>query len=56
LVKPGGIEKDVALIETDDADHAAADQAYRTKYVRYARSYVDPVLSANANMLRLIAR
>ncbi len=26
----------------EDADHDAIDQAYRTKYVRYGSSYVDP--------------
>jgi hypothetical protein len=54
----GGIEKDVTLVETDDVDHDAIDLAYRAKYARYARSYVDAVLSPNATaaMLRLIAR
>jgi hypothetical protein len=50
--------RDVGLVETVDADHDAVDHAYRTKYVRYARRYVDFVLSANATAatLRLIAR
>jgi hypothetical protein len=57
-VRAGGVTRDVAFQEPDDADHAAIDQAYRTKYARYGRSYVDPMLDPNATAatLRLIAR
>jgi hypothetical protein len=58
LIRAAGLTRDVAFQEPDDADHAAIDQAYRTKYARYARSYVDPMVSpdATAATLRLIAR
>jgi hypothetical protein len=58
LIRAAGLTRDVAFQEPDDADHAAIDQAYRTKYARYARSYVDPIVSpdATAATLRLIAR
>jgi hypothetical protein len=53
----GGVSRDVASQEPDDADHAAIDQAFRTKYARYGGSYVDPMVSpdATAATLRLIA-
>ena len=57
-IRAGGLTHDVAFAEPDDADHAAIDQAYRTKYARYASTYVDPMVSstATAATLRLIAR
>ena len=58
LIRAAGLTRDVAFQEPEGADHAAIDQAYRTKYARYARSYVDPMVSpeATAATLRLIAR
>lgn len=57
-IRAGGVERDVAFEEPDDLDHGAIDQAYRTKYARYASTYVDPMVSpdATAATLRLIAR
>src|SRR5919201_94281 len=57
-IRAGGLTRDVAFPEPDDADHAAIDQAYRTKYARYAGRYVDPMVSpdATAATLRLVAR
>ena len=57
-IQAGGVTRDVAFQEPADADHAAIDQAYRTKYARYDRSYVDPMISATATAatLRLIPR
>jgi hypothetical protein len=57
-IRAGGVTRDVTFQEPDDADHAAIDQAYRTKYARYASAYVDPMVSPNATAatLRLIAR
>lgn len=54
----GGLTRDVALQEPDDADHAAIDQAYQAKYARYGNSYVDPMVSpdATAATLQLIPR
>jgi len=45
-------------VEPGDADHAAIDQAYRRKYARYSRTYVDPMVSpdAAAATLRLTPR
>jgi hypothetical protein len=56
-IRAGGLTRDVAFQEPD-ADHAAIDQAYRTKYARYGPSYVDPMVDPNAKAatLRLIAR
>ena len=57
-IRAGGITRDVAFQEPEDADHPAIDQAYQTKYARYGNSYVDPMVSpeATAATLRLIAR
>ena len=56
-IRAGGVTRDVTFQEPDDADHAAIDQAYRTKYARYGSAYVDPMVSPNATAaaLRLIA-
>lgn len=55
-IRAGGVERDVAFEEPDDADHDAIDQAYRTKYARYDSAYVDPMVSpgARAATLRLV--
>jgi hypothetical protein len=57
-IRAGGLTRDVALQEPDDADHAAIDQAYQAKYARYGNSYVDPMVSpdATAATLQLIPR
>jgi hypothetical protein len=57
-IRAGGLTRDVAFQEPADADNAAIDQAYRTKYARYGSSYVDPMVSPNATAatLRVIAR
>jgi len=57
-IRAGGVEREVAFQEPDDADHDAIDHAYQTKYARYGSSYVDPMVSpeATAATLRLIAR
>jgi hypothetical protein len=57
-IRAGGVTRDVAFQEPDDADHDAIDQAYRAKYAHYGGSYVDPMVSPNATAatLRLIAR
>jgi uncharacterized protein DUF2255 len=53
-----GIERDVAFEAPDDADHHAIDDAYRTKYARFASTYVEPMVSpaATAATLRLVPR
>jgi hypothetical protein len=57
-IRAGGITRDVTFQEAHDADQAAIDHAYRTKYGRYGGTYVDPMVSrdATAATLRLIAR
>lgn len=47
-IRAGGVERDVAFAEPEDADHAAIDRAYRSKYARYGHSYVDPTVTAEA--------
>jgi hypothetical protein len=57
-IQAGGLTREVAFQEPDDADHAAIDQAYRTKYARYGSSYVEPMVSPDvtAATLRLLPR
>jgi hypothetical protein len=57
-IRAGGVDREVDFAPPDDADQDAIDQAYRTKYARYASTYVDPMLSpdARAATLRLVAR
>jgi len=57
-IRAGGVDREVDFAPSDDADQDAIDQAYRTKYARYASTYVDPMLSpdARAATLRLVAR
>jgi hypothetical protein len=61
-IRAGGIERDVIFDEPADADRtaidAAIDQAYRSKYAGYSRTYVDPMVSpdATAATLRLTPR
>jgi hypothetical protein len=47
-IQAGGVEKDVTLFETDDANEAI-DVAYRGKYRRYAKRIVDSTLSEQAH-------
>jgi hypothetical protein len=56
-IRAGGVEKDVLLVETDDANDEI-DAAYRTKYHRYAASIIDTIVSpqARAATLRLVPR
>jgi len=46
-------ERDVTFEEPDDADHLAIEDAYRTKYARYARTYVEPMVSSVATAATL---
>jgi len=57
-IRAGGTERDVTFEEPDDVDHDAIEDAYRTKYARYARTYVEPMVSsvATAASLRLAPR
>jgi hypothetical protein len=53
----GGVDKDVVLVETDNANDEV-DAEYRTKYSRYAARFVDPIMSpeARAATLKLVPR
>ena len=53
----GGVDKDVNLVETNDADDEI-DDAYRAKYHRYAERIVGSVITpqARAATLKLVPR
>jgi hypothetical protein len=55
-IRAGRIERDVSFCEPGDADRHAIDDAYRSKYARYAAAYVDPIVSPAAATLRLEPR
>jgi hypothetical protein len=52
-----GLDKDVLLVETDDINDEI-DDAYRTKYRRYAANIIDTIVSpqARAATLKLVPR
>jgi hypothetical protein len=55
----GGVEKDVTFVEENNPGiNAQIDDAYRTKYRRYAASIINSILSpkAQAATLKLVAR
>jgi hypothetical protein len=56
-IEAGGVEKNVTLVETDDANDAI-DAAYRSKYRRYAKAIVDSIASPQprAATLKLVPR
>jgi hypothetical protein len=56
-IRAGGVEKDVDLVETDDAGDAV-DSAYREKYGRRYASIVPSIVApeARAATLRLVPR
>jgi hypothetical protein len=49
-IQAGGVAKDVAFVSVDMADevNAQIDAAYRSKYRRYPASFVDAVLTPEA--------
>jgi hypothetical protein len=57
-IRAGGADRDVTFSEPTGADQDAIDRAYRSKYARYASTYVEPMVSpdARAATLQLIAR
>jgi hypothetical protein len=56
-IRAGGVDKDVAFEEIDDADHEI-DAAYRVKYKRYDAEIVEPMASqeARAATIKLLPR
>jgi hypothetical protein len=58
-VQSGGVEKDVAFVEeADPTTGERIDAAYREKYRRYPKSYVDACLTAKAQAatIKLVPR
>ena len=47
-ISAGGVEKDVEFVDANDDVNDPIDAAYRTKYRRYADSYVTPMVSEPA--------
>jgi hypothetical protein len=47
-IRAAGIERDVQILRARDADEAAIDAAYHTKYDRYGPKIVNTVVGANA--------
>jgi hypothetical protein len=54
----GGVEKDVTLVDADRDVDDRIDEAYRTKYGRYAQSTISRITSpeARSTTLKLIPR
>jgi hypothetical protein len=54
----GGVEKDVTFVDADDDINDPIDDAYRTKYRRYAPSIVGSVLTREARSatIKLVPR
>ncbi|HZS02567.1 MAG TPA: DUF2255 family protein [Chloroflexota bacterium] len=58
-IQAGGVQRDVTVVEeTAPGINDQIDAAYRTKYRRYADSYVPPMISpaARATTLKLVPR
>jgi hypothetical protein len=59
VIRADGVRADVTFVEEENpAVNDQIDAAYRTKYSRYERGYVDPMLTpqARATTLRLVPR
>jgi len=56
-IRAGGVEKDVLLVETEDANDEV-DDAYRAKYRRYAAGIIGAITSpeTRAATLKLVPR
>ena len=58
-IQAGGVEKDVTFVEEDDASiNDQIDDAYRTKYRRYAASIISSIISPEARSatIKLVPR
>ena len=58
-IRAGGVEKDVTFVEeTDPEINSQINTAYRTKYGRYAATYVEPMVApaARTTTLKLVPR
>jgi hypothetical protein len=47
-IRAGGVERDVAFEEPQGVDPQAIDDAYRTKYARYAGGVLEPLFTPDA--------
>lgn len=55
-VRAGGVELDVTAEHPAHDVDDTVDAAYRAKYARFGRTYLDPMLAAKAATLRLTPR
>jgi hypothetical protein len=57
-ISAGGVERDVKFVDADDDINTPIDDAYRSKYSRYAQSIVGSVLTPEARSatIRLVPR
>ena len=57
-INAGGVEKDVRFVDASNDVDGSIDDAYRSKYRRYAGSYLEPMLrpQARATTLKLVPR
>jgi hypothetical protein len=57
-IRAGGVDKDVAFVDTDPGINDQIDAAYRTKYRRYAASIVNSIISPEARSatIKLVPR
>jgi hypothetical protein len=58
-IQAGGVDKDVTFLEEDDTDiNRQIDDAYRTKYRRYAASIISHIVSSEARSatIKLVPR
>ena len=47
-IRAGGVDKDVTFVEADHDINDQIDDAYRTKYRRYAASIISSIISSDA--------
>jgi hypothetical protein len=57
-ISAGGVEREVTFVDADGDIDAQIDDAYRSKYSRYAQSIVDTVLTPEARSatIKLVPR
>src|SRR5436309_8872196 len=52
-IRAGGVEKDIAFVDADPDVEERIDEAYRTKYQRYAANIVNSTLTPQARSATL---
>ena len=53
-IHAGGVDRDVALARAEENVNGPVDDAYRTKYARYADSYTGHMVAAQARATTLV--